>query len=77
MSTDLTCPSCGAGERDIIGHEVRGVYDGVLYWSCALCKLAWNRWDESYGRRHETAQHLVQAWNDTVQKAKLETLDGG
>lgn len=26
-----------------IGHEVRGVYDGTLYWSCPRTNKAWPR----------------------------------
>lgn len=41
-----TCPSCWSA--DLCGHEVRGVYDGVLYWSCLTCGHAWPRdWPES------------------------------
>lgn len=32
-----------------IGHEIRGVYDGVLYWSCPDCGEAWQRF--TYGGR--------------------------
>ncbi len=28
-----------------IGIEVRGVYDGVLYWQCPDCGFAWQRFD--------------------------------
>jgi Zn-finger nucleic acid-binding protein len=32
-----------------IGHEIRGIYDGVLFWSCPDCSHAWPRdfgdWD--------------------------------
>lgn len=27
----------------VIGHEVRGVYDGTLFWSCPDCGKAWPR----------------------------------
>lgn len=29
-----------------IGMEVRGVYDGVLFWWCSNCGEAWHRWPE-------------------------------
>lgn len=25
-------------------HEIRGVYDGGLYYSCPDCGIAWHRW---------------------------------
>ena len=28
----------------VIGVEVRGLYDGVLYWQCPDCGKSWNRW---------------------------------
>jgi hypothetical protein len=45
----------------IIGIEVRGVYDGVLYWSCPDCGGTWHRWDaERYERRHSAAvEHMA------------------
>lgn len=27
-----------------VGMEVRGTYDGVLYWFCPDCGLPWHRW---------------------------------
>lgn len=36
------CPKCGRGE-DMWGHEVQGVYDGVLFWVCAACSRAFAR----------------------------------
>lgn len=39
-----TCPSCGAG--DPAGVEVRGVYDGVLFWQCQQCGTPFHRWPE-------------------------------
>jgi uncharacterized Zn finger protein len=60
----LACPQCGAGEHSLIGHEVLGVYDGVLYWSCAICGHAWNRWPADHGRRYRMAEDLVRAHNE-------------
>lgn len=64
------CPTCGAPTERWLGHEVRGVYDGVLYWSCLDCGRAWNRWPDDYGRRSETAERLVAAHNDAVEAAR-------
>lgn len=46
------CPSCKADLRTsvngveyyrTIGMEVRGMYDGVLFWICPDCDHAWPR----------------------------------
>lgn len=35
----------------MIGHQITGVYDGVLYWSCPDCKGKWHRFPEGDHRR--------------------------
>lgn len=47
------CPHCkvalshtaadGRTHTNAIGHVVRGVYDGVLFWSCPDCQGVWHR----------------------------------
>lgn len=60
----LTCPHCQNTSGDsIVGIEVRGVYDGVLYWMCTLCGLAWSRDWSGYGRRADIAASMVEAHN--------------
>ena len=49
MSEKLKCPVCAATR--IIGVEVQGVYDGVLYWRCAECGTAFQRWGGDLGER--------------------------
>ncbi len=55
-----TCPINGCGlayEYDgrklsrAIGHVVRGVHDGVLYWQCPFCRATWHRWPEGHPLR--------------------------
>lgn len=61
----LTCPGCAEpydGGR-WIGHEVEGVYDGTLYWSCGACGIAWSRDWTGFGRRAEIAQRYVDVHN--------------
>ncbi len=53
----ITCPACNDTSR-IVGHEISGVYDGVLFWSCA-CGHAWSRDWSGYGRRQEIADGYV------------------
>ena len=31
--------------RKLIGVEVQGVYDGILYWQCPECSFKWKRFD--------------------------------
>lgn len=48
-----------------IGVEVRGVYDGVLYWQCPDCDGMWNRWpNTSYFKDlHDKAEwEMMRAW---------------
>lgn len=28
-----------------MGYEIRGVYDGVLFWGCPDCGHLWSRWE--------------------------------
>lgn len=43
-----TCPGCFEVLVDTakIGRVVKGVYDGVLYWTCAFCGHNWHRFEE-------------------------------
>ena len=59
------CPLCG-GEP--IGHEVQGVYDGVLFWSCQKCGTAWER-DGFTGRRAEIARSYIDHINHTRRRS--------
>lgn len=45
-----------------IGMEIRGVYDGVLYWICPDCGIAWQRWPEHY-YIYDIAQPYIEAHN--------------
>ena len=55
---ELACPACGAG--DPAGVEVRGVYDGVLFWRCQQCGAPFHRWPEGSPFR-ERAEPFVAA----------------
>lgn len=43
-----TCPKeCDGGKAEnVIGVEVSDVYDGVLFWHCAVCGARWHRWPD-------------------------------
>lgn len=55
-----------------VGIEVRGVYDGVLFWTCPDCGLAWHRWQPGSHIR-DRAEPYVQQWNDDPPKHRHET----
>jgi hypothetical protein len=55
--------------RRVMGHEVRGIYDGVLYWSCPDCRLAWPRWTDGLGRLTVIAAEYVVRHNEVVRGA--------
>ena len=45
--------------RREIGCEVPGVYDGVLYWMCPDCEMAWPRWFGTDHRARESNRHVA------------------
>lgn len=58
MTTEA-CPACqarlsyevdGKTYSRVIGIEIPGVYDGVLYWRCPCCGYDWHRWDDEHMR---------------------------
>lgn len=48
----------------VIGIEVRGVYDGVLYWTCPDCNHAWPRFNDGLGRLSAESMRYVVAHNE-------------
>jgi predicted RNA-binding Zn-ribbon protein involved in translation (DUF1610 family) len=44
----------------IVGIEVRGVYDGVLYWQCPDCGHKWHRWPEGHHLRRKAEYYVAQ-----------------
>lgn len=74
------CPKCGKDlatevEEDgqmkmgsrIIGVEIRGVYDGTLYWLCPDCDIAFHRWPDGHPF-HVRAQRFIDQHNLTTLK---------
>ena len=43
----------------IVGIEVSGIYDGILYWECPDCNGRWHRWPEGTWQR-KTARIYVE-----------------
>lgn len=69
MVLDSTCPRCGTVldyEKDghqyshVIGVEITGIYDGVLFWQCPFCDGRWHRWQPGT-RQYERAEEYVSA----------------
>lgn len=78
---DDICAGCGDNLTYFVGGtrysrvtsvEVRGVYDGGLYYAHPLqsggCGFAWHRWEEISGRyntKHlrDKAQPFIDSWN--------------
>ena len=70
------CPHCkwplvDGEERLELGHEMRGIYDGVLFWSCPRCGLAWSRFGHGH-RLGPVADKWVDLYNATVQPSRQE-----
>lgn len=41
-----------------IMHEIRGVYDGGLFFSCPDCGGRWHRWPEGHHLRERAEQYV-------------------
>ena len=46
----------------MIGVEVRGMYDCVLYWACPDCDATWHRWPEGT-KEYKAAAHYMELRN--------------
>lgn len=72
------CPHCNADLHNgrAIGVEIRGVYDGVLFWRCPDCGGSWHRWSPVNSLRlYERAVRYVRAPKKAV-RPKAEDCDG-
>lgn len=50
------CPHCGSDQRDgdyrrTVMVEIRGVYDGGLFYECPDCRGRWHRWPKGHWLR--------------------------
>lgn len=43
----------------MIGVEVPWVYDGVLYWKCPDCNIAWPRFPDTDPRYQKALDHIA------------------
>lgn len=62
---DPTCPKCGNSDQSKVhGYEIRGVYDGILFWGCAVCGHKWPRFMPSSGRLYDAGVKYIKLWNE-------------
>ena len=51
-------PSGATHYERVIGIEVRGVYDGVLYWQCPDCGGTWQRFVSNSWQAQRAQQYM-------------------
>jgi ssDNA-binding Zn-finger/Zn-ribbon topoisomerase 1 len=61
MDDEPNCPKCGYGQPWCI--EVRGVYDGGLFWECPSCQHMWPRFPEGT-KLHRVALEKITEWRE-------------
>lgn len=54
------CPQCTHGPATMV--EIRGVYDGGLFYHCDECKYSWHRWTVLQVL-NKVAQPYIDSWN--------------
>lgn len=56
--SEIRCPKCGS--EHVVGVEIRGLYDGVAYWRCAVdeCGEEWHRFPEGSWLHARVASHF-------------------
>lgn len=54
---ELVCPRCQQADT-VVGIEVRGVYDGVLFWECIEDGTRWHRWEDGSPLRVKADRYL-------------------
>lgn len=58
MTAQKVCKKCGG--MTFIGVEIRGVYDGVLFWVCEACRVAmprdWGSWEDMQAKSDHYAE---------------------
>lgn len=52
----LACPRCGAKDPAMV--EIRGAYDGGLYWLCQSDGFAWHRWPTGHYLNHRAQPYI-------------------
>lgn len=57
LRDDEPCPRCSFVH--IVGIEVPGVYDGILYWGCPACNFRWHHWPDGHYLRPRAEPHVI------------------
>ncbi len=52
-----TCPRCQSSEF-VVGQQIQGVYDGVLFWGCIGCEVTFHRFPEGDPRRARAEKYV-------------------
>jgi len=58
LGEPLRCPTCQATDP-VVGVEVRGVYDGVLFWECIEDGTRWHRHPQGSPYRGRAQKYLA------------------
>jgi transposase-like protein len=59
----MICPQCdNSDEQQMTGVEVRGIYDGVLFWVCESCGSAFPR-DHGFPYRNIQSEIYAEKYN--------------
>lgn len=64
----VTCPRCDEVEA-VYSVEVRGVYDGALFWACGGCGNAWPI-DHGIEARNAAAVRYAAEWEEASTYAR-------
>lgn len=72
------CPECGGGQGDeipgrpgeyyskVVMVEIRGVYDGGLFYMCPFCGHTWHRWKPENGKIYTKAVYWMAMWKEAT-----------
>lgn len=67
----------GATQRSrLIGVEIQGVYDGVLFWACPDCGGTWNRWQPGHWLWPLAEKHRTRFTNKYRRENAVGTTEG-
>jgi hypothetical protein len=66
MSDETPC----CEDRKVVLVEIRGVYDGGLFYMCDTCKAMWHRWGANAHRLHAQAQEVMDQWEANRQRLR-------
>jgi len=60
------CPTCGVDlqVQRVIGYEIPGLYDGVLFWKCTNCNIYHFRFNKSPLRKKEFDEYVKNKLED-------------